>query len=820
MFSGSSKETKLKKIREKLRTKFKKSSSNQSQVFRDFASTLSLQQLAQLFEEYRTNYFMKELSLHAESARPIASTIRNDLNELYDLKYNTDLTLVYKGVDFPVHKAIICVRCPFFRESLSKKAQGSVVSINLEIQDLRVELFNDLLKYLYSGELAGSYDPRSNSASYEALIRISQQCGVPNPLAHDLKHLLDTGIYSDASLCFQQSTLSDQDLASEAIGDNSSSTNRCDCFEQTEFSCHQAILSARSPFFRNVIARQLKRHASLKKNSVFQQKMKIILDESIIPRRLAKILLHVMYRDSENLLNLLQTSLCKCRSNSKEPNNQDLVKELMNLYEIARFLEIDYLVQSCEDMIINQMNLETLILILKWSEQPHGSPWIKRQALTFMKEEFSNIISSPMIMKNLEYNHLNEALRSNYLEASELDILKSIIKWAENHLQKKFEDREPNLLSSHSLTRKTLKKKEIDDLALRETIAELIDLVRIGHILPANSEYLQSIAKRGLVQLPIQMLEQSTSNATSPSESINSAWFRKSPNFVKPRMYSVYFDECKALFEERIQRNISLDDNIENYLMKSFSNPMDSPIPDNLYMIDRANLAESILSEDDLLNPMLRFQFCLTSSSSSSAVCYEDSDRITQPSNLPVLEERILLLMRQREQELRTSPFCIRALQISHGRCEALRLIQLRVVREFGLPDIACEMLHLKHAAINHSNKRQTNLRNGHHHQSSNHSMAYHDDNSTQFSFNLEKNPTSFDQTTLIPPPPPRPLVTKNSLSNHSNCDPFSYDTELRLEEVSQYELDTQFSSTDSSTHHRSVNDSIPAIANVIEQEI
>lgn len=39
---------------------------------------------------------------------------------------------------------------------------------------------------------------------------------------------------------------------------------------------------------------------------------------------------------------------------------------------MARFLELDSLIQSCEDMIIDSLSLETILPILKWSEQPHG----------------------------------------------------------------------------------------------------------------------------------------------------------------------------------------------------------------------------------------------------------------------------------------------------------------------------------------------------------------------------------------------------------------------------------------------------------------
>lgn len=788
-----SKDKKLKKLKQRFKWK-KGNGTNHGQVFREFAQLINIRDLAQIYDEYKATFFLKELSNHAESARPIASTIRNDLSELYDFKHNNDITLVYKGVDFPVHKAIVCARCPFFRELLGKKQFGAVANVNLEIKGLRVELFNDLLKFLYTGELAGSYDPRSNSSSYQALIRISQECGVPNSLSHDLKYLLETGIYSDASLCFQSTN---NDLNGESNQTNSS--KRCTCFEQTEFSCHQPILAARSPFFRNVIIRTQRRNATLKQDVSLNERIKIVLDETIIPRRFARILLHVMYRDSDDLMNLVQSCICKCSAGATQSSykdskdNQYLVKEIMDLYEIARFLEIDYLVQSCEDLMIELLSIETLIPILKWSEQSHGSPYVKRQALCFLKEEFSSFASSTNLLYQLDYCHLLEALKSDFLEASELEILKAVFKWGEYHLLKQMEEREPNLLSSHSLTRKSLKKKDLDDDKLRELISELVALVRVGHILPIDSEYLKHIAKRGFIDtLPPYMVGDDNS---LPINRGLTAWFRNRSNrtFLRPRYFTPYFDECKMILEERLGYHISCDDNLDSMIAILNKKYVTQSIPDALYMVDKANFnnngENSVISDGDIQSPVNNFHFCFTSSSSSSIICYEELDK-PRP-NLPILEERVLLMMRQREQELKTSPFCVQALKTAHNRCQALRLIQLRVVREFGLPDVACEVLHLRNFARPPSP-----------------AVCDMDDNSSQVSFG-RNDPCDIN----IPPPPPRPasgFLPSTHTSTLQECDPFSYNSELKLESSSRYELASQFSSTDS---HRTLSEAIPDIA-------
>lgn len=107
---------------------------------------------------------------------------------------------------------------------------------------------------------------------------------------------------------------------------------------------------------------------------------------------------------------------------------------------------------------------------------------------------------------------------------------------------------EPNLLShtAHSVTRKGVKKRDLSDVELREILSELLPLVRMDHVAPANSETLASAIRRGLVSTP-------------PSHMIGSdqrdgvrlnAWVRTSANnnglFVRPRLFMPYYEEIKV----------------------------------------------------------------------------------------------------------------------------------------------------------------------------------------------------------------------------------------------------------------------------------
>lgn len=88
-------------------------------VIRELVSTWSPLEAGALLEEYEALAALKDLHVQAELARPPATTFKQDLSTLYDYKYCTDVDLVYRGACFPVHRALLSARCPYFRELLA-----------------------------------------------------------------------------------------------------------------------------------------------------------------------------------------------------------------------------------------------------------------------------------------------------------------------------------------------------------------------------------------------------------------------------------------------------------------------------------------------------------------------------------------------------------------------------------------------------------------------------------------------------------------------------------------------------------------------------
>lgn len=618
-------------------------------VLRDFLSDWSPLEIASLLEEYEALAALKDLSVQAELARPPATTFKQDLSALYDFKHCTDCDLVFRGTVFPVHRALLSARCPYFRDLLAGcPGFGARICLELRSSPVDVPLFSSLLRYLYTGDLC----PHDPSIDVMLLKRLGEDFGTPNPLEHDLRYLLETGDYADAALVFtsEGTDYHRPDSGSSEYGFR----------PKLELPCHKAILSARSPFFRNLIQRRT-RGGDEHSERALHVPTRIVLDETVIPKRYARVLLHAIYLDTVDLTLILRGNGCGNSAGSLGEvqalthfgrARPTPLEEAMELYQIGRFLELDILAQGCEDLILEWLTLETLPQVLKWGSQPHGSAWVYRQSCHFLREEFSSVIVSP-VLHQLDKAQLINALQSNFLQASELEVLQTVLKWGEHELIRRMEDREPNLLShtAHSVTRKGIKKRDLSDIELREILSELLPLVRMDHVLPPNSEVLNQAIRRGLVSTPpSHMIGDERENYR-----VN-AWIRGGKNhglFVRPRLFMPYYEEIKTLLEDT-----AASQQIDVLRMRRSRHLPD--IPDTLYMVSRLG---------------------------TNAVD-------TLSASLPAPDPSTMTAMSKREQKLRSTPSYQRALSLPlSSRQEIYRQIRLRVVREFNLPDGVADLL-------------------------------------------------------------------------------------------------------------------------------
>lgn len=247
--------------------------------------------------------------------------------------------------------------------------------------------------------------------------------------------------------------------------------------------------------------------------------------------------------------------------------------------------------QGCEDVLVDNLSLDNLPQVLRWSELPHGSPWVRRQALQLLREEFSAIAQAPVLLE-LDKNHLIEALQSDFLQASELEVLQAVLRWGEHQLVRRMEDREPNIVSqtAHSVARKGVRRRDLNDVELRDILSELLPHVRVDHVLPPSHESLAQAIRRGLVSTPPSHMIGGDSHKLSVGmgRGALSAWIRghtakhnhHTGLYVKPRLFMPYFEETKSQLADQLVQELEL---VRHRMVR-----MPSHIPDTLYMIDDA----------------------------------------------------------------------------------------------------------------------------------------------------------------------------------------------------------------------------------------
>ncbi|XP_063500024.1 BTB/POZ domain-containing protein 7 isoform X2 [Symphalangus syndactylus] len=310
-------------------------SADHAKQMRELLSGWDVRDVNALVEEYEGTSALKELSLQASLARPEARTLQKDMADLYEYKYCTDVDLIFQETCFPVHRAILAARCPFFKTLLSSSPEyGAEIIMDINTAGIDMPMFSALLHYLYTGEF-GMEDSRFQNV--DILVQLSEEFGTPNSLDVDMRGLFDYMCYYDVVLSFS----SDSELV-EAFGGNQN------CLDE-ELKAHKAVISARSPFFRNLLQRRIRTGEEITDRTL-RTPTRIILDESIIPKKYAKVILHCMYTDVVDLSVLHCSpsvgSLSEVQALVAGKPNMTRAEEAMELYHIALFLEFNMLAQE------------------------------------------------------------------------------------------------------------------------------------------------------------------------------------------------------------------------------------------------------------------------------------------------------------------------------------------------------------------------------------------------------------------------------------------------------------------------------------------
>lgn len=311
-------------------------SHDHGKMLRDLTQTWTTQEVNALVEEYEAMLNVKELKSQTNIVRQSAPCLKKDLLRLYEEGMCTDCTLVFEDTHFHVHKAILSSRCPYFRELFSHHTETNpVISMEFKTEGMTKEIFSSLLCYLYTGD----FTPKKSGLEYiDVLISLGEEFGTPNVLEQDLKLLFNSGEYADVTFVFPAQDSSDSYPSNDGgtISDQS-----------YEILCHKAILCARSPYFRSLFLKNTCKVNLSEQKAINSSIARLVLDESVITRQYARILLQCIYTDSVDLSSVVKWSSEDRRYHSPGTHKLLTSAEIaMEVFEVASFVELPVLIQG------------------------------------------------------------------------------------------------------------------------------------------------------------------------------------------------------------------------------------------------------------------------------------------------------------------------------------------------------------------------------------------------------------------------------------------------------------------------------------------
>lgn len=249
----------------------------------------------------------------------------------------------------------------------------------------------------------------------------------------------------------------------------------------TNHKVHRLILASASPFFRKLFARR--RHCAGSSDQITL----IVLDSTIIASSLLPAVLRFVYTGEINSLpDSSSTSTGDEQSSSTLPAP---LRHILRLYEISRFIQMDGLGQACENRLADGLNGDTIVPLMKWAESPNGSSYVSRLCHAFIRTHFVQV-SKLGVLNALSTEEMIRLFQDDFLDATELDIMRCAIRWAEHCSREK----EPDLVRR--------KKKEPPPDLIRNALAPLVPYIRLEYVLPINDAHLSKICQSGIIDVP------------------------------------------------------------------------------------------------------------------------------------------------------------------------------------------------------------------------------------------------------------------------------------------------------------------------------
>ncbi|CCD67095.1 BACK domain-containing protein [Caenorhabditis elegans] len=504
----------------RLKFSFKRKSSTRDQIrpFEELIKSWPVQDLNLLLAEFEADSKLLEFQRLCDNSRKPTNSFLRDFESGRTVSGN--LNILFKFTSIRANRAFVSQRCTNLKISANYDENPENFDLCeqkfLKFEQDAVEIF--LKSYIYNEQWP-------ENLGSEMLEQLCTDFGCFKKLEEDVKHMY-------------KQDLKHGDLIIEVVDGKNTEENS----ESFKIRCSSLIAASRSKIIRSLLLRKL---TEKNEGSSTSRPKRIVFSELIFPQAFAPIFVSFLYTDrldwslapkSEDSISSL--SQAKAITNSGRTPDLQLARALQ-LIEIARFFEVEQLVQACEDVVVKNLSCDNVVGILQWG-RANNSKYISTHAFRFIERDFLKIAASSCFFE-LTSNEMTEITQSQFLQTTELDLLDACCRWGEHALLKKMEDREPNLVADtcHSISRRGLKKSEKSGDELKEILKPLADNIRKDYSLPPFHQDLTNAYNKGILEQ--SPLGQDLVVCASTSE-INPDvhWLKPEDESTGPRYYRPY----------------------------------------------------------------------------------------------------------------------------------------------------------------------------------------------------------------------------------------------------------------------------------------
>ncbi|CAD6193184.1 unnamed protein product [Caenorhabditis auriculariae] len=416
--------------------RFKISFQNYTKPFRELICNWPLTDVEALLEEFEANSQLYSLQQECDAARQAEINFSDHFSASRTSLAN--LKIIFKDQTFDVHHRFISFRCKYFKDLC---ATSSELDLTLHFEGVDVDDFRSFIGYVYTEKWEGD---RENLEE----LRKKFECN---------------GVLAEDCVLMEKEDLQSGDLI---IGLSNTAENKTP-FQPYKIRCDASIVGARSQLLQSLLARAPKNELDL---------TEITLDENIFPRALAPLFVHFFYTDQLDLnmisksdMSLSSLSEAQAIISGRSPNLN--LHRALQVMQVAKFFNIEKLVQLCEDVVVQSLSVENCVAVLNWASDG-GSKFVARHALRIVEREFpKKIVNTPSLF-DLSQETMLTITASQFVQVTEVELLEAIIKWGEHELLKRLEEREPNILADtcHSISRRGLRRAELSGDELKDIL--------------------------------------------------------------------------------------------------------------------------------------------------------------------------------------------------------------------------------------------------------------------------------------------------------------------------------------------------------------